>query len=112
MEWTIYEWSERSWLEDPWAVHLDAARPSWRRYYSNWESGDPEERFSARPPEDSGVPFPRLLSRRENSPAEERKAMVMPRRAQFSDVGEHPEGPDRRLLRDQPQEPEVRIGDF
>ncbi|CAE7809264.1 unnamed protein product [Symbiodinium microadriaticum] len=89
-EWQEQEWSHYSWESDPWASHLDSAPPGWRRPYSNWESQSYDEE-KAQTPSDEHVPFPRLLSRRENSPAEEDKQVVTPRRAQiFGGLGDLP----------------------
>ncbi|CAE7326527.1 psaC [Symbiodinium sp. CCMP2456] len=72
--WSSWQSQGTSW-EDPWSSYLDRRRPGWRRYrdddqYENWGYVQEEDDEDEPPPTPPGsmVPFPRLLSRRENSP--------------------------------------------
>ncbi|CAE7682647.1 RE2 [Symbiodinium necroappetens] len=89
-EWSWSSWSGNDWGQDPWSSYLDVHRPNWRHFeapraaprgYSNWSerSERSEESVSSNGPEDDEVPFPRLLSRRENSPEPKPKTMVWTR---------------------------------
>ncbi|CAE7569369.1 unnamed protein product [Symbiodinium microadriaticum] len=71
--WSSWQSQGTSW-EDPWSAYLDRRRPSWRRQraydmYENWTAEEEDDGDDPPPtPPGSAVPFPRLLSRRENSP--------------------------------------------
>ena len=105
-EWSWRSWDEGSWSQDPWSFYLDAHRPNWRqRGYSNWSLRSDSGSASSYGPEDDEVPFPRLLSRRENSPEPKPESFSFVR-AQRGGAAvsllERPEG--RAFLADPPQD--------
>ena len=122
-EWSWSSWSGNDWGQDPWSSYLDAHRPNWRQFeaprtaprgYSNWSerSERSEESLSSIGPEDDEVPFPRLLSRRENSPEPKPETIVWTRAQRGGLASGVPRQEERRPLPvDAPQDRHPAQGD-